>query len=105
MFPLDKNKRVREDNSFMDAEVSFTSDGAAEKARDEVFETLLHNGNGGVGAIIEDIYSPVEPVSLSRAESTLAAKLVRKKPKVKDFSRLWEYRNGGIPDDQRWSSV
>lgn len=98
MFPLDKEKRAIEENSFMDCEVSFTSEGAVDKARNDVFETFLNGGRGSIGAIVQDINSPVEPVSLTRAESVLAAKLAKRKPKVRDFSRLWEYRNGGSPE-------
>ena len=82
----------------MDSEVIFTSDGASDKARDGIFETMLNGGNGTVSAIVEDMHSPVEPVSLSRAESILEAKLAQKKPKVRDFSRLWEYRDGNTPE-------
>ncbi|KAF1999458.1 hypothetical protein P154DRAFT_546248 [Amniculicola lignicola CBS 123094] len=77
MFPLDKAGRVVEKNGFMDQEVIFSSAGAVERAREG---------------------SPVEPVSLRRAESVLRAEMERRKSKVRDFSRLWEYRNGGKPD-------
>jgi len=98
MFPLDKNKRVLEENSFMDADVNFTGEGVADKAKDGVFETLEQSHNGSVEAIAEEAHSPVKR-SLSTVESTSAAKSMLQKPQVRDFSRLWEYRNGGIPDD------
>ncbi|KAH7124063.1 hypothetical protein B0J11DRAFT_568956 [Dendryphion nanum] len=99
MFPLGKDQRTLESNPFMDGEVDFSSDGAVDKARDGIFETMLNGGNGAVTAIVEDMHSPVEPVSLSRAESILEAKLAQKKPKVRDFSRLWEYRDGKKPEN------
>lgn len=98
MFPLGKDGRVTEESNFMDSDVSFTSKGAANKAKDAAWETYFNDGNGEMGAIVEDCNSPVEPVSLKRAESVLQAKLASKKPKARDFSRLWEYRNGGSPD-------
>ena len=96
MFPLGKNKRVLENNSFMDADVNFTGEEVMDKARDGAFETLEQGRNGSVEAITEEV--PVKR-SLSTVESTLAAKSALQKPKVRDFSRLWEYRNGGIPDN------
>jgi hypothetical protein len=96
MFPLGKNKRVLENNRFMDADVNLTGEGVMNKARDGVFETLEQGRNGSVEAITEEV--PVKR-SLSTVDSTLAAKSALQKPKVRDFSRLWEYRNGGIPDN------
>ena len=97
MFPLGKDQRVLEDNDFMNAEMSFTADGAFDKTREGMFGTILHDGE--MGTIVEDIHSPVEPVSLSRADAMLLSKRAVTKPRARDFSRLWEYRNGGIPDD------
>ena len=73
MFPLGKNKRVLEENSFMDADVNFTGEGVADKARDGVFETLKQSHNDRVGAIAEEANSPTKRSS-SMAESTSAAR-------------------------------
>ncbi|KAF2270663.1 hypothetical protein CC78DRAFT_611543 [Lojkania enalia] len=100
MFPLGHNKRVLEENGFMDRQVDFSSEGAGDRAREGVFETLFNGGQGGNSAIVEDVNSPVEPVSLKRAESVLTAKQSNRKPKVRAFSRLWEYRNGGSPENR-----
>ncbi|KAF2186832.1 hypothetical protein K469DRAFT_662624 [Zopfia rhizophila CBS 207.26] len=101
MFPLDADKRVMEMNTFIDMDVSFSSEGAVDRAREGLVEMLQNGGDGNseFGAIVEDINSPVEPVSLKRAESVLTHKFANRKPKVRDFSRLWEYRNGGSPEN------
>lgn len=105
MFPLDENRCVKEDNPFMDSDVSLTINGEPEGERAEndarkiVLRMLLNGGNGTVGPIIEDIHDSIEPASLKRAQSVLLARKANREPKVRDFSRLWQYRNGGSPDD------
>lgn len=104
MFPLGIDKRVLEENEFMDMEVSFLSNGCEVGTEDGVFEKLVKNGNGNNKIITEDGHRHIEEtvnerVSLSRAEEMLATKLANKKPRVKDFSRLWCYRNGGSPEN------
>jgi hypothetical protein len=96
MFPLGQDKRVLEHNDFMDMDVDFTSDGAADKAREGFLATLLNNGNGTNRAVIEDLQDGLRPVGVSMAEQ-IAAKKFRNTRKVRDFSRLWCYRNGGSP--------
>jgi hypothetical protein len=98
MFPLGKDGRVIEENPFMEADVTFSSEGTLEKVKDGVLETFWNGGNGISGAVVENVNSPVEPVSVKRAESLLKATLANKKAKVRHFSRLWEYRDGGSPD-------
>lgn len=98
MFPLDDHKRVKEQNKFMDMQVMFSSDGAEHRARDGFVETLLNNGNGASGAIVEDLQAGVIPLSV-RAGDSFASRAEPLKPKVRDFSRLWSYRNGGSPED------
>ena len=97
MFPLGEDKRVREDNSFMDMDVIFA--GNAVDAPEGFLDRLSQNGQTVVGAEVVDIHSPVEPISRKKTEDVLAAKLANRKFKVREFSRLWCYRNGGSPDN------
>lgn len=85
--------RVKEHNEFIDTEVNFTSDGAEERTREEYVELLLSGGAVADDAIVEDRRLGV--TELARSWPTDG----RTKPKVRDFSRLWLYRNGGSPDD------
>ncbi|KAF2739242.1 hypothetical protein EJ04DRAFT_484800 [Polyplosphaeria fusca] len=88
MFPLDKNMRIEEKNGFMDQSVMFSDEGAESRARESMGETLMNGGRGTGDAIVVNENSPIEP-----------AKLANKKPKVRAFSRLWEYRNGMSPNN------
>jgi len=49
-------------------------------------------------AYVGDVNSPISPVA--RTFSLLGDDDHPPRPlKVRDFSRLWQYRNGGSPDD------
>jgi hypothetical protein len=91
---LDENRRVKEHNDFMDMEVKFTSDGAEERTRQDYVELLLGSGVAAEGAVVENRRLDVDEL----VRNWPAVKGGRKS-KVRDFSRLWLYRNGGTPDD------
>ncbi|KAF2468135.1 uncharacterized protein BDR25DRAFT_290743 [Lindgomyces ingoldianus] len=82
MFPLDTDSRVLENNKFMDQEVNFNGN---DMARETWIRTLINGGNGNGSPRIEDMQSPVDTGA--------------PRSRVRDFSRLWMYRNGGTPRD------
>lgn len=89
IFPLDKKMRVLENNEFMDAPVRFDPDGVAADARDGEVASLQVPE-----AEVVNINSPVDVVS-PRSPTNGEGMTYR----VRDFSRLWRYRNGGSPRD------
>lgn len=86
--------RVKEHNDLMDMEVKFTSDGAEERTRQDCVELLLGSGVAAEGAVIED-----RRLNVDELVRNCPAVKGGRKSKVRDFSRLWLYRNGGTPDD------
>ena len=94
IFPLNENMCVKENNEFMDMEVKFTIDGAEERTRQEYAELLLGSGAAAEGAVVED-----QRLDADELMRNWPAVKGSRKPKVRDFSRLWLYRNGGRPDD------
>ncbi|KAF2013267.1 hypothetical protein BU24DRAFT_233624 [Aaosphaeria arxii CBS 175.79] len=95
LFVLDENKRVLDQNDFMDSEITVTSEGAEDKAKDGLMDSILNGGKGGIGAIVEDPNALSQKVTSRHGD----AETFQKKLKVKDYSRLWKYRNGGSPED------
>lgn len=114
MFPLGPDSRVLERNSFMDMPVSITDhdsggqeSGAVSnvtngvktpnhrvssriRGHDRILESLITNttpNSADSDSLVSDVNSPVLKIN-SRASATM---------RVKDFSRLWQYRNGGTP--------
>lgn len=88
MFPLDENMRVMEHNAFMDMEVKYRRDCADDESREGYVEML-----SGMGASADD--TVVEDVELGMREMEGRAMAHR----VRDYSRLWLYRNGNSPKD------
>lgn len=102
MFPLDSKGRCAETNDFMEMEVDVRLENLCKEGREELADSLSHSGSGGRGskiAYVGDVNSPISPVH--RALSLLGdATHTARALKVKDFSRLWQYRNGGSPEDE-----
>ncbi|KAK1774928.1 hypothetical protein QBC45DRAFT_423654 [Copromyces sp. CBS 386.78] len=112
MFPLEKDPKTgafigcaETGNEFMESEISVGEAGSEMTAAKEAMEiSWLANGiigNGendeAVGGVaIHGGHSPVE--RKGRARTRRESKPA--KVKVKDLSRLWQYRNGRSPDDK-----
>ncbi|KAF2088066.1 hypothetical protein K490DRAFT_73060 [Saccharata proteae CBS 121410] len=99
MFPLGPDRRAMDTNDFMETEVDFAKD-SLDSDREGLAESLCDSLLGedplaGV-AVVNDVNSPVTPVMIA---STKSVESLDRVPKVKDFSRLWLYRNGGSPQD------
>ncbi|ORY14601.1 hypothetical protein BCR34DRAFT_599145 [Clohesyomyces aquaticus] len=82
MFLLDANNKVLENNDFMDRYVDFEGE---DMAREDAAQTFINGGVGTGGARLVDIQSPVDRVP--------------DRMRVRDFSRLWQYRDGQVPED------
>jgi len=85
----------------MEMEVDVNLENLSEEGREELMTSLAQDASAGGRsyiAYVGDVNSPISPVrrtlSLLGDESQPARSL-----KVKDFSRLWHYRNGRNPDD------
>ncbi|KAI7279376.1 hypothetical protein KC345_g5409 [Hortaea werneckii] len=121
MFPLGDDGTVREKNEFMETAVQFTEpkycgseavshgtapalpvgsgvvratngiNSSSHRSRQEgMLESLITHmtpTTGGGSSLVQDVNSPVQKI-VNRQSSTL---------RVKDFSRLWQYRNGKSP--------
>jgi hypothetical protein len=90
MFTLGPDMRVLESNPFMDMEVETKTDptsgnavSCSEESDEDREKTLL----------------PISNIDRSRQASE--PEYNREVLRVKDFSRLWEYRNGGSPERQK----
>lgn len=98
MFPLDKDPKTgrfigaAEDNGFMESEVQIGSDGDASKHETGAFD-ISWRGTRGFGS--GDVAGDVDVHDDGPASRPAAGAVV----KVKDLSRLWQYRNGRIPED------
>ncbi|CCC13184.1 unnamed protein product [Sordaria macrospora k-hell] len=116
MFPLEKDPKTgafvgasENENEFMESEITVGEAGSEMTAAKEAMEiSWLANGIGGNGSAVDGDnvggvavhggHSPTVErrgtMRLRRGESKPA------KVKVKDLSRLWQYRNGRSPDDK-----
>jgi len=101
MFPLGKDKRCLDKNDFMEMEVDVNLENLSVEGREELMTSLANGASANIQshiAYVGDVNSPISPVS--RTLSLLGDDDHPPRPlKVKDFSRLWQYRNGGSPDD------
>lgn len=98
MFPLEKDPETErfigaaEDNEFMESEVQIGSDGDASKHERGAFD-ISWRGRRGFGS--GDVAGDVDVHDDGPVSKPPAGAIVR----VKDLSRLWQYRNGRIPQD------
>jgi hypothetical protein len=102
MFPLGPDKKCLNSNEFMEMEVDMsTSDDAGEREGPSESITSSSGVRGGEVTVVGDINSPISPLHLSSPLNVFSPATQigeRGRPlKVKDFSRLWLYRNGGTP--------
>lgn len=90
MFPLDETRRrVADENEFMDMDVRLNrSDVGGEDTAD--FDDLTGDDNDSI-AFVGDVNKSVAPIVRLKASGK------GERLKVRDFSRLWQYRNGGTP--------
>jgi len=89
MFPLDgKHQRALDTSRFMEMNIGFSSDGDQHVEREGPVSSFLCSSGlaEDVDGLVTDVNSPIEKSP---------------KKKVKDFSRLWQYRNGASPSDTR----
>lgn len=93
MFPLGPDGKASETNDFMDSEVHFQQTPTPGDPGESLISSL-RCGNSTPEANIIDENSPID-VTHSRHEQMNGSRL-----KVKDFSRLWQYRNGRSPSDR-----
>jgi hypothetical protein len=106
MFPLDSMRKCADTNEFMEMEVNMNSVRRDSGAREGLGSSMATGGEDDDDVtFIGDVNSPISPLVLSRpdisslghdAEPTAAQ---AGPMKVKHFSRLWLYRNGGVPPD------
>ncbi|KAK0654439.1 hypothetical protein DIS24_g5239 [Lasiodiplodia hormozganensis] len=105
MFPLGSDNRVLDKNDFMDSEVDLDHDDFdvdREGLEDSLCELLSGSDTDSdsdtseTTAIVNDFNSPVLPIASAHSLANSSRRLP-KHPKVKDFSRLWQYRNGRSP--------
>ena len=100
MFALNPERTACADtNDFMEMEVRFNKhDVEEDDDRESLLSSLVDKDDDEavkkLVAFVGDVNAPVKPIALMK----LGAGSVRRL-KVKDFSRLWLYRNGGEPDD------
>jgi hypothetical protein len=97
MFPLDGGKRVVDDaeNGFMGSEVVLTSDGEEKMAREGIVRMVL-DGEGGIGngkVVVENFNDAGAVVGVDERGTEV------RKERVGEFSRLWAYRGGRVPED------
>ena len=101
MFPLEKGKRVcSESNDFMEMDVDIGVEEARFDGRESVLKSLTSRGKDDKPTIafVGDANSPINPIK--RSWSLIGDATHAPRPlKVKDFSRLWQYRNGASPPD------
>jgi hypothetical protein len=99
IFPLRKDFTVMEDNAFMNQSIELANHGADGKARESMSESLVNFGKGTRDVCAEYGDNDGETIGLAGAQSLLKAKMNGGMPKVKELSRLWQYRNGMRPED------
>lgn len=85
----------------MEMEIDINLEDLSEEGREELTASLAQSASARVQshiAYVGDANSPISPVG--RRLSVLGDDShPTRSLKVKDFSRLWQYRNGGSPDD------
>lgn len=88
MFTLGPDRKVLDSNPFMDMEVELGSDAP-------------QNGTAGAQAssngLCEETLLPIPDLAHLQPNGYFESGTLR----VKDFSRLWQYRNGGSPERQK----
>lgn len=90
MFTLGPDMRVLESNAFMDMKVETSTDTASDKTT---------NGNDSESDDREETLSPLPNIN-NRSSQAYESNNQRDTLRIKDFSRLWQYRNGGSPNDK-----
>ena len=93
MFPLGPDGKALESNDFMDAEVFFQQ----APTPNDPGESLVHSLQSGGNAPEADIIDENMPINVIHGRNK---QINGPKLKVKDFSRLWQYRNGRSPSDR-----
>ena len=88
MFTLGPDNKVLESNPFMDLEVEVTSTIPANETRDSQASST---GNGEETLL--PLAGPEQQMTNADSGGTELQVL-----RIKDFSRLWQYRNGGSPE-------
>lgn len=99
MFALNPERTACADtNEFMEMKVKFNKhDVEEDDDRESLLSCLVDKDGEGVDgvkkgvAFVGDVNAPVKPMGWKHHE--------RRVLRVKDFSRLWLYRNGGEPED------
>jgi hypothetical protein len=99
MFPLGPDQRVLKTNDFMEMELNISKGDKHSHAREGIWSSFYSSGVEAEEnvAVLEDINSPISRASTTSTNSAFASNRVQNSPKVKDFSRLWLYRDGGSP--------
>lgn len=105
MFPLGPDNRALDRSEFMETEIDLEGgdDFDREGLADSLCDLLSGDSDSDSDAseeraIVDDVNSPVLPV-VRRHSSAMSSRHLPKHPKVKDFSRLWQYRNGRSPKE------
>ena len=90
MFPLGSDGRVREHNKFIDSTIKPGEN-----------EPVDENGKDEWDVLFSSLDDPTvdDPQSPAGREALRFKTLWNKPVKVRDHSRLWQYRNGGSPKD------
>lgn len=92
MFPLDNSRRrVSDESEFMNMEVRLNYH---DIGREDVTGLEAGDDEKTVG-FVGDVNKTVTPPALVRIRKSGSGERL----KVRDFSRLWQYRNGGTPAD------
>jgi hypothetical protein len=102
MFPLGSDKKCLDSNEFMEMEVDMSaSEDAGEREGRSESITCNPGVPGGEVTVVGDINSPISPLHLSSPVNSFSSAMQIEDGvrvlKVKNFSRLWLYRNGGTP--------
>ncbi|OCL05584.1 hypothetical protein AOQ84DRAFT_298601 [Glonium stellatum] len=99
MFPLGPDQRVLETNDFMEMELKVSEDDTRSHAREADWFSLYGRGAETEEdvATLEDINSPIQSLQNSSFGSAFESNRLQTTRKVKDYSRLWLYRDGGSP--------
>lgn len=91
MFPLDESRhRTADESEFMDMDVRLNRH---DVGREDATAGLEGGDDDDSIAFVGDVNKAVAPMV------RLTGSGQGKRLKVKDFSRLWQYRNGGSPAD------
>lgn len=95
MFTLGPNKKVLESNPFMDMEVQVTPDMFT---KNQAADSILLDDTGEA---TEETFFPIVKTGRPVRNGIRIDDLDGQALRVKDFSRLWQYRNGGSPERQK----